>query len=513
MLSSRDEPPISTVGLTWRKRRARKFLSEKGAAMSHKEALPVFLLAAIFLAGGCGTVPSHDEGPLIKSVGANGCLEGFLAFDASSVEAINLRPEDLLDDIDIFLREDTAYRILSLSHSVKNISFPASRLAWDLNRIASLPAEKREEKRDLRIAKKVMESSDVFCNEAIPHVLTFLPETTDLNTTVYLTSLSDVSVGVVMDRHIAIPIGHPFYFWSGFFLDRLSVSSLFNVLVHELFHVGYWDNLFLQSEVILENNQIRELLTDLHNEGIATYAAYTASSRYPSPLERDYGLLEDSSKVSSLLEKLNEILKEAESIPEEELLRKRIDVGFGERALNVVGAFMARTIDEKMGRPALVETIVMGPRSFIQTYNSLAVKGSRIHEFEEPRSLTVYQKIKKGVAEIDYDSVRAYLEEIKGEEKRPGGTAGFTLISTGFHLLHQGEADLAVEVFSEHIRLFPENAFGYFGLGESYKQMGEKDLAAESYQRALEMDPTRLYAEKALSELRDSPVGSTATGR
>jgi hypothetical protein len=43
---------------------------------------------------------------------------------------------------------------------------------------------------------------------------------------------------------------------------------------------------------------------------------------------------------------------------------------------------MAQTIDEKLGRPALVDTIREGPRSFIRKYNSLVSEDMRITRFE-----------------------------------------------------------------------------------------------------------------------------------
>jgi hypothetical protein len=42
---------------------------------------------------------------------------------------------------------------------------------------------------------------------------------------------------------------------------------------------------------------------------------------------------------------------------------------------------MAKTIDEKLGRDALVAAIPKGPRSFLHTYNSLVDEKLRVLDF------------------------------------------------------------------------------------------------------------------------------------
>jgi hypothetical protein len=73
---------------------------------------------------------------------------------------------------------------------------------------------------------------------------------------------------------------------------------------------------------------------------------------------------------------LNDILKKVPLLVETEVGRKELQdslwiVGTTDRAFYVVGCYMAEIIDEKLGRDVLVETISKGPKSFLNTYNSL----------------------------------------------------------------------------------------------------------------------------------------------
>jgi tetratricopeptide (TPR) repeat protein len=56
-------------------------------------------------------------------------------------------------------------------------------------------------------------------------------------------------------------------------------------------------------------------------------------------------------------------------------------------------------------------------------------------------------------------------------------------------------------VFQLAVTLFPDHARNYLGLGHAYAALGERALAIERLKRALELDPGRLAAAKALEAL------------
>jgi tetratricopeptide (TPR) repeat protein len=163
---------------------------------------------------------------------------------------------------------------------------------------------------------------------------------------------------------------------------------------------------------------------------------------------------------------------------------------------------MARTIDETIGREALVELVSRGPRTFVQTYNTVAPDTMRILEIPEPTPLSDFQRLRREALEESGDLVIAELERMRSEGIVPTSSQGYLLLSTGFLLIERGEPEIAILLFDYFVSAFPEMAYGYFGFGEAYSGTGQLDEAAEYYREALRLDPTRLAAEAALRKLR-----------
>lgn len=113
---------------------------------------------------------------------------------------------------------------------------------------------------------------------------------------------------------------------------------------------------------------------------MATYVGYRALYEFPNydpdPKRDDYGFLQDTLIFERLHDLLNTVLKKVPSLLETEKGQKELQdtlwqIGSMDRAYYVIGCYMAKVIDEKLGRQALVETISTGPQSFLHKYNSL----------------------------------------------------------------------------------------------------------------------------------------------
>ena len=113
---------------------------------------------------------------------------------------------------------------------------------------------------------------------------------------------------------------------------------------------------------------------------MATYVSYKALAMYPAAGEKDYQLLANPEDVVNLRRQVNALFMQAASLSQDELQKRSWDIGITQRAYYVVGADMARIIEGKAGRRALVETIDRGPRSFVATYNSLVPAAERVAE-------------------------------------------------------------------------------------------------------------------------------------
>ena len=75
------------------------------------------------------------------------------------------------------------------------------------------------------------------------------------------------------------------------------------------------------------------------------------------------------------------------------------------------------------------------------------------------------------------------------------------LATIGYDFLFFRKPDDAIKMFSWNVEQYPFAANSYDCLAEAYVRKGEKDLAIETYRKALDMDPNFDNARKALQEL------------
>jgi predicted Zn-dependent protease len=69
-----------------------------------------------------------------------------------------------------------------------------------------------------------------------------------------------------------------------------------------------------------------------------------------------------------------------------------------------------------------------------------------------------------------------------------------------------GHAGDAVDVLKLNVEMNPESSNGYEALGEAYEKAGQKPLAVESYQKALEKDAENGAAKEKLKALAAVPA-------
>lgn len=77
------------------------------------------------------------------------------------------------------------------------------------------------------------------------------------------------------------------------------------------------------------------------------------------------------------------------------------------------------------------------------------------------------------------------------------------LNSLGYQLLYgDRKPSHAIEIFKLNTVAYPASSNAFDSLGEAYQVSGNKDLAIQSYQRAVQLDPTNLHAVDMLKKLR-----------
>lgn len=160
---------------------------------------------------------------------------------------------------------------------------------------------------------------------------------------------------------------------------------------------------------------------------------------------------------------------------------------------------MAKTIDEKVGRELLIETIKHGPMSFVSTYNQLVKPELRVYEFKLSDILSTYQLLKQAVLNNDLNLFNDLKKEIKRSNKEMNLEG--KLRSLGYSMLHRGKNQWAIRIFKLNVELFPESANDYDSLGEVYMKVGENELAIENYKKSLQLDPQNENAVKMLRKL------------
>jgi tetratricopeptide (TPR) repeat protein len=102
------------------------------------------------------------------------------------------------------------------------------------------------------------------------------------------------------------------------------------------------------------------------------------------------------------------------------------------------------------------------------------------------------------------DGVIAYYNDLRS------GSDGYDtyevteseLNALGYLLLQEERTELAVGVFKLCVAEHPESANAYDSLGEAYAADGKKELAMQSYERSLELDPSNENAQQKLDSLR-----------
>lgn len=71
----------------------------------------------------------------------------------------------------------------------------------------------------------------------------------------------------------------------------------------------------------------------------------------------------------------------------------------------------------------------------------------------------------------------------------------------GYSLLQKNELEKAIQIFALNVLLHPESANVYDSMGDGYAKAGNKELAIKNYKKAIELNPEKKSAKKALEQL------------
>jgi tetratricopeptide (TPR) repeat protein len=420
------------------------------------------------------------------------CNSTKIIFDISSLENIYCFPEKILRDVDLFWENDKAYQLCKLWHHSTNIKIPYECWKNRIIEISQISIEKRKADIAFVTLMKILKNEKKFAEKAIPHICSFLPQSTpSIKSTVYFTS--EISAwAFAMNGNIVINITAKHY--------NNDAEMILNMLVHELFHLCFGYSVSGRTEFELENSSENDIICDLLNEGLATYVGYKALPIFPNKNENDYKMLNDNYEVKRLLKNLNILLSRTESLKTDSLKKLSWDIGIMERTYYVLGAFMCQTIDMKLGRETLINRISKGPRTFIHTYNSLVNQEMRVIEFELPKKISAYQYLKLSLLKNDYSEFNRLKNEFIQNKEHNNVSLERIINDYGYLFITRKEIDKAIELFKLNLILFPNSANVFDSLAEAYMMKGENIPAIENYKKPSEINEDSSITKKLITE-------------
>ncbi len=331
-----------------------------------KQILP-FLFALILSVSASGQNQNQVE--------SNFSENSKIIFDFSSIEMIYFHSEEILADVNAFWETDSAYILAKEWHKSSGVPVRMEEWMENIQKISKKIKKNSTKISTFDVIDELKASEKDFKNKAITHLASFLPTTTtEISTKIFLTAYT-LPWAFAAKEHSVISITDIHY-------DDDS-EYILNLIVHELFHIGYSKNIKYRKEQKLKDKTKHSLIAQLHNEGMATYVAYKFQNAYSANgKEMDFKMLENMKIVKKKINIVNSVFVKAKN-EDKDVLSVSWEKGIMKRAYYVVGAYMAKEIDEKLGREKLIETIEYGPRSFVSTYNSVVNDEFKIYEFVE----------------------------------------------------------------------------------------------------------------------------------
>ena len=200
--------------------------------------------------------------------------------------------------------------------------------------------------------------------EAFDELMGYVPKDLDLRCHLYVVVGYDI--GIVSDGDAYLNLAHNVY------QDQ---RELVYFAMHELHHVAYthYQPIYSFSDLKTTMDLRHAVMYSTHLEGLAVYAPYERRRREDGLNHVDYRLYGDRKERDKIIEEYFNIWDDLRNIPERSF--RENDFGLierlsGERLWYVAGLHMAKTIDERLGRETLTETMKSGPGSFFEAYES-----------------------------------------------------------------------------------------------------------------------------------------------
>ena len=182
---------------------------------------------------------------------------------------------------------------------------------------------------------------------------------------------------------------------------------------------------------------------------------------------------------------------------------------FGDaRALEAIGQIRERTADRVEAMPSYRQALNLYRQVMRRSLKDVDDENyirDAYYAYDRLRNLVpnLDDILMKTIDERGIDAAKNQYAELK--RSRPTEfdfTDDQPLNRLGYNLVRKKKVAEAIEIFKLNVDTFPRVANTYDSLGEGYKIAGNKELAIKNYEKALELDPKKESAIKALKELK-----------
>lgn len=126
-------------------------------------------------------------------------------------------------------------------------------------------------------------------------------------------------------------------------------------------------------------------------------------------------------------------------------------------------------------------------------------------EFEVPKK-SIADELYKLALRADVGDVITEYYKLRSRDYTTYDFSEGELQTLGYYLIELKRPSDAVEIFKLNAKAFPTSAAVHESLGETYSLLGKKNLAIESYEKAIMIDPANSNAELAVKRLLGSRV-------
>jgi hypothetical protein len=203
---------------------------------------------------------------------------------------------------------------------------------------------------------------------SINEVAEYLPKDLQLECKLY--TMVGYDIGIVSEGSALLNIAHPFF--------EENPCELIFMSMHEVHHVGYvhYNPTFSFSELERLSDLRDAVRYSTHLEGLAVYAPLRKRVEAGCIVHEDYSALMDEEIAEQRKIQYFDLVTELERISDRAITDDDFRIfepmsAKGKRLWYVTGAYMAKMIDERLGRTELIDTIRKGPNSFFDLYNSV----------------------------------------------------------------------------------------------------------------------------------------------